>query len=99
MADVEKISITIDAWTSPMKQDFLGVTAHWIDEQWKQQEMVLGFESLSGPHTGENLSAALICVLDTYGVGAKVFTITSDNASNMYKMMTVFERHCLNVGW
>ncbi|OAQ24468.1 hypothetical protein K457DRAFT_24032 [Linnemannia elongata AG-77] len=30
-ADVHKVSLTADGWTSPFQDDFLGVTAHWID--------------------------------------------------------------------
>ena len=40
------------------KVAFLGVTAHWIEieaDKWKLQAEVIGFQSLSGDHSGENL--------------------------------------------
>ena len=99
LSGLQKISLTIDAWTSPFKQDFLGVTAYWISDDWKHEEMILGFESLSGSHTGKNLAAALSPLLEEYDLGEKLFTITSDNASNMRKMCAVLEEHAIESNW
>ena len=33
-----KISFTVDAWTSATMVPFLGVTAHWIDKEWRLQD-------------------------------------------------------------
>ena len=45
--------------------------------------MLLGFEHLSGAHTGANLSTVFLDTLQECGIaGDRVLTITSDNASN-----------------
>lgn len=94
LCDVPAISCTLDCWTSPFNQAFLGVTGHWICEKtWTVQEILLGFENLDGPHTSENLASAFITLLDNLGLGAKLFTITTDNASNMEKMADLIEAH------
>jgi len=53
------ISITADSWTvDTTKVLFLRVTAHWIGIEggkWKVQVEVIGFQSISGEHSGENL--------------------------------------------
>ncbi|KAF9370868.1 hypothetical protein CPB97_002404 [Podila verticillata] len=61
---IHKVSLMADGWTSPFQDDFLGVMAHWIDGNWTQKELVIGFEPLHGAHTGENLTKALVNVLE-----------------------------------
>ncbi|CDH61110.1 predicted protein [Lichtheimia corymbifera JMRC:FSU:9682] len=52
------LSYTLDAWTSEQKVPILGVTAQWITDSWEQQSCIIGFEPLSGPHSGANLAMA-----------------------------------------
>jgi len=53
------VSITVDSWTvDTMKAGFLGMTAHWIGikaGEWKLQAEVIGFQLISGDHSGVNL--------------------------------------------
>lgn len=94
LRDLPAISCTLDCWTSPFNQAFLGVTGHWICEKtWIMHDIMLGFEPLDGPHTSENLASAFITLLDNLGLGAKLFTITTDNASNMEKMAELLQAH------
>jgi hypothetical protein len=67
-----KISLTLDGWTSKNQKSFLGITAHWIDENWNLNQITLEFHPLEGPHSGENLSKVLIKVLKEYGILTKV---------------------------
>ncbi|XP_078438640.1 putative transcriptional regulator tpeD [Wolffia australiana] len=41
-ADVSSVSLTVDAWTSQNNIAFLGITAHWIDNDWTLCELLLG---------------------------------------------------------
>ena len=96
---VEKISFTLDAWTSPFQEEFLGVTAHWIDDAtWQPRELVIGFHLIKGSHTSENLKDAFLAVLEEYGLVTKLFTITTDNASNMTKMAECLETYATDNG-
>lgn len=67
-----KISLTLDGWTSKNQIPFLGITAHWIDENWKLNQITLEFYHLEGSHSGENLAKALVKVLNEYGILTKV---------------------------
>jgi hypothetical protein len=58
-----KISIALDCWTSPFSQAFMAITGYFIDEDWQYREVLLGFQPLSGTHSGENLSTILLDVL------------------------------------
>jgi len=85
------VSFTLDGWTSPFQTSFLGITARWIDDNWNLQDVTLGFEHILGPHTGEVLMQAFVKVVERFGLQQKVFSITSDNGSNVLKMASEFE--------
>lgn len=89
----------MDGWTSPFQDDFIGVTVHWIDSDWKQRELVIGFEPLTGSHSGENLCLAFVKVLEHFDLGKKLHTVTTDNASNMTKMVSELHSHARANGW
>lgn len=92
---VPAVSCTLDGWTSPFNQAFLAVTAHWIDQHtWTMKEVIIGFEPINGPHTGENLAAVFIDVLEEFDLGRRLFTVTTDNAANMTTMV----RHVMEYG-
>src|SRR3954469_17624986 len=67
-----KISLTLNGWTSKNQILFLGITAHWIDENWKLNQITLEFYHLEGSHSEENLAKALVKVLNEYGILTKV---------------------------
>ena len=77
----------------------MGITAHWIDREWHQKELVIGFEPLNGSHTGKNLAEALIVVIKRYNLGSKLLSITTDNASNMTKMVEELINHPQAIEW
>ena len=62
----------IDIWTSPNYLPFLGITAHWIDEEWSLRHLVIGFIRLTRPHTGENIAKAFMKCLKELGIVTKV---------------------------
>ena len=60
-----------DMWTvDTMKAAFLGVTAHWIEvkqgreETWTMRSEVIGFQTVSGDHSGKNLGHYFVGVCD-----------------------------------
>jgi hypothetical protein len=42
---------------------YIGVTAHWISEDWELRSAVLSFQELPGSHSGENMAAHLLEVV------------------------------------
>jgi hypothetical protein len=65
----------------------LAVTGYFIDHDWEYQELLLGFEHLSGNHSGMNLSEVLIKLLQQNELTDRVLTITTDNASDDVTLM------------
>lgn len=86
-----KISLTGDAWTSKHNLSFLGVTGHYIDENWCLQKFLLCFEAIQGEHSGENLANVLLKCLTDFNLQSKTLCITTDNASNNDTMIATLE--------
>lgn len=67
-----KISTTADGWTADnTKGSFLGMTAHWIevrDGNWSLRSEVVGFQPLSGEHSGWNLGRYFVGLCDRVGI-------------------------------
>lgn len=83
-----KLSVALDCWTSPFQQAFIAVTGYFLDEDWNYREILLGFEPLHGTHSGVNLSAIILELLQTHQITDRVLAITTDNASNNSTMMS-----------
>lgn len=75
-----------DAWTSPSSVPMLGVTAHWMTEDFEMRSVVLALKEIDGAHTGKNMAALLKHTLDQFGITNKLYCITADNASNNLTM-------------
>jgi hypothetical protein len=89
-----KLSFSIDVWTSVNMEPFLGITVHWIDKEWRLQDMLLDLVPLEGPHTGKMLCAAFVGVCSDFGILTKLLAVTSDNASSNSSFATELESIC-----
>jgi hypothetical protein len=93
-----KISFTVDVWTSANMEPFLGVTAHWIDKEWRLQDTLLDLVPLEGSHTGESLCAAFVGVCSDFGILTKLLAIITDSASNNISFAAELEKVCQEQG-
>jgi hypothetical protein len=92
LPDHSKISITLDRWTPPISQAFIAISGCFIEKDWQYCEVLLGFEPLSGTHSGENLSAVLLDVLVQHKIRDRVLAITTDNASNNHTLVNALQQ-------
>lgn len=77
-----KICLTSDLWTSRSHMGFLCLTAHFIDEQWRLNKKIISFKMIETPHTGLTIANVIHEELIAWGISKKIFSITSDNATN-----------------
>jgi coproporphyrinogen III oxidase len=68
-----KISFTLDCWTSKNQKSYLGVTAHWISNNWQLQHCTIEFSYFEGSHSGKNLSDVFFKILKENNLLTKVF--------------------------
>ncbi|CAG8787808.1 15736_t:CDS:2, partial [Racocetra persica] len=89
-----KLSFAIDVWTSANIYSFFAITVYWISKDWKLQSILLDFINLHGPYSGENLCDAFVSSCREFGILPKIFTITSDNATNNNIAFNAVESYC-----
>ena len=92
-----KVSIALDCWTSTNNLSFLAVMVYFIDVNWRYREVLLGFEHVSGRHTGVNLARIVKDILDNYRLTERVHAITTDNASNNGSMFGVLKQALISL--
>lgn len=66
----------------------MAVTGYFLDQHWQYQEVLLGFEPLSGSHSGVNLSDVVLKLLRQHNITDRVLAVTTDNASNNNTLMS-----------
>ena len=88
-----KISIAADGWTAErLKKGFLSMTAHWVKVEkqiktvegnkvvryhWSLQSAIVGFRTISGTHSGENLEQYMVGVMDQVAIMGQNFSKVS----------------------
>ena len=82
---VTSCSLTLDLWTSRSRAGYLGVTCSFVNIQFELCEATLAIEYLKYPHTSENIVDCLNQIIKKWNLDGKIFTITTDNGSNMVK--------------
>jgi hypothetical protein len=86
MTTCKTIALSLDCWTSKNQLPIIGIIGHWLTEEFEYREKVLEFKELRGPHSGENLAAAVHELLIELDLEQKLISITGDNASNNESM-------------
>ncbi|KAK2642689.1 hypothetical protein Ddye_024452 [Dipteronia dyeriana] len=77
-----RICLTSDLWTSINTDEFLCLTAHFLDGNWILQKKVLNFCIMLPPHDGVSLAHKIYTLLCEWRIEKKIFSITLDNASS-----------------
>ena len=63
----------------------MGVTCLFVNKEFKLCEATLAIEYLKYPHTSKNIVNCLNQIIENWDLNGKIFTITTDNRSNMVK--------------
>lgn len=81
---VEEIAITADLWTKT-RRSYLGITAHYLNENLERKKLGLGCKRLTGSHTFDNIGKEIQNVIKEFGIERKLVGSTSDQGSNILK--------------
>lgn len=91
-----KITLTTDAWTSIATEAYLGVTCHYINDNWEMVSFILCTKPLKDRHTAENITHWIEEVAKKFDFSLRddVQAIVHDNAANVVKALSILEeRH------
>jgi Protein of unknown function (DUF 659) len=89
---VTSINLTTDLWTSRSNHGYIGVTATWLTSDFNFHEVLLACNYLEYPHTGEIISNELYQIIEKWHLTNTIFTIATDNGSNMVKSVRVLSQ-------
>jgi hypothetical protein len=90
----QRICLTTDTWTSNQNLNYMCLTAHWIDDEWKLQRRILNYYSVAD-HKGVTLGKRVEECLLEWGID-RLFTITVDNASSNDRLILYLKGVCKN---
>ena len=82
---VDDVTLTIDAWCDRRGRAFLGLTSHFLNDQFLPQAYLIDFLRIKSPHTSDKIQTLTETVLDQFKIRSKVFRIITDNAASMIK--------------
>ena len=81
------LSFTTDTWTADNTvQSFMGLTAHWLTEEFENMSFVLDCMPFAGHHTAAGLMTAFQQMLDKWNISfGRCHVVLRDNAANISK--------------
>lgn len=86
------INISFDAWTDNCKRiSYITITAHFIDNEWRLNSLVLGTPMFPHPHTGINTKEAVDEILIEFKLNGLKRICTTDRGANMLKAVREME--------
>ncbi|GBC25170.2 zinc finger BED domain-containing protein 4-like [Rhizophagus irregularis DAOM 181602=DAOM 197198] len=88
----EFISITTDLWTARSKTGYIGITGHWVNENFKPYDILIGIKSILYPHTAVAISSYLEKYIEEYRLENKIVCVVTDNGSNMKAAVNILNQ-------
>ena len=83
LEEAEFLTITTDTWTSLCVENYMTVTAHYVDKEWCFKSILLECFNFPQQHTAENIRNELLTILQNWNVSERVHTVVTDNARNV----------------
>ena len=80
------VNFTTDCWTSVQNFSYIGLTAHFLDENFKLSSVLLAVRHIIGGHLSKNMSENIAVLMDEFEVDRKAKFITTDNVNSMVQM-------------
>ena len=81
-AAISQVHLSFDIWTSPNRYSIISIFANFISEEGQRRRQLLAFRRIYGAHDGANIAAALLEVINEYGIAQKIGYFMSDNAKS-----------------
>ncbi|XP_031255614.1 zinc finger BED domain-containing protein RICESLEEPER 1-like isoform X2 [Pistacia vera] len=88
-----RINLAVEMWSSAENAEYLCLTAHYIDEDWRLQKKILNFITLDSSHTDDMLSEVIIKCLMDWDIDCKLFALTFDDCSTDDDIVPKIKEH------
>ncbi len=85
LPDCKGVAFTADYWTSRSADPYLGMTLHFIDNEFNMKKMLVACRSAEGRHTAQNIGGHIDKVVGAVSGlrGSTTRVCVTDNAANM----------------
>ena len=93
MKDLSSVYVTVDIWTNLQMRLFIGLTAHFVDNDFDLKSRLLCWEHFAERHTAVNIANRYEDVDMRYQTDGKVRRIVSDNACSIKKAFELSLRY------
>lgn len=90
IGQAEYIALTTDAWTSASHQQYVAVTAHFVENS-KIKAVMLECIPDAQRHTAQNLADLIIKICNEWNITEKVVSVTTDNANNIQAAISLLK--------
>ncbi|KAG0456187.1 hypothetical protein HPP92_023975 [Vanilla planifolia] len=88
-----KVCLACENWCSEYSKDeYLCITAHFSDDDWKVHKKIVCLKTLIPPFDGSLIAEEIAICLKQWKIVSKIFSITSDNASYDDGMVSSLKR-------
>nr|XP_054589704.1 E3 SUMO-protein ligase ZBED1-like [Nothobranchius furzeri] len=87
-----KLALTADVWTSIATEAYLGITCHYITEDWEMQSICLTTKPLQDRHTASNIAEWLEEAVTRFDIPLnKIIALVHDNGANVVAAANILE--------
>ena len=69
LALAKNVSLTVDMQADRKLRTFIGITAHYISQNFEFKTEVLAFKNLESKSTGENIKNSVDEIINSYNIG------------------------------
>lgn len=81
------MAFTTDCW-SGTTESLMSLTGHFIQKDWKRQQVVLNVKTMTGSHTAQHIQETFLEMLDSWKINPdRVVLVQRDGGANMVKGM------------
>lgn len=89
------VSICSDIWSDHWQtHSYMGITCHWVDENYVLQKRILAYRCFDESHNAENICRLIQQILQEYRLVNRIFSISFDNASANTASINELKRIC-----
>ncbi|XP_055082535.1 E3 SUMO-protein ligase ZBED1-like isoform X2 [Periophthalmus magnuspinnatus] len=86
------VSLTADMWTSRNMDAYLGVTCHYLSDNFELSTILLGVQYFPVTHTAAHITEAGSTMMAEWGIADKVCAMVTDGARNIVESV-----NCLSI--
>ncbi|KAK3213087.1 hypothetical protein Dsin_017793 [Dipteronia sinensis] len=90
-----RVSVCADIWTDNFgRHHYMGVTCHYMDNDWVMQKRIIAFRVFDDSHTAQNIFRLLKIIFEEFHIQNKIFAIGFDNAASNTASIPMLQDLC-----